>query len=71
MPRLPLIPLIYASQVVNAILLPLHVLALQLLSSDTAVMAEARAGPWTRAAGWVSIGLIVACVVALAWSWFG
>jgi len=30
---LPLIPFIYASQVVNAVLLPLHVVALQILAS--------------------------------------
>ena len=32
---------------------------------------RARTGPWSRAAGWVSIALIVACVGALAWSWIG
>ncbi|MEQ1840068.1 MAG: divalent metal cation transporter, partial [Verrucomicrobiales bacterium] len=32
LPGLPLIPLIYGSQVVNAVILPLHVIALQLLA---------------------------------------
>lgn len=68
LPGLPLIPLIYTSQVVNAVLLPLHVIALQRLAGDASIMGEARQGPWSRAAGWVSIVLIIACVAALAWS---
>ena len=68
LPGLPLIPLIYMSQVVNAVLLPLHVIALQLLAGNAAIMGPARSGPWSRLAGWVSIALILACVVALGWS---
>jgi Mn2+/Fe2+ NRAMP family transporter len=71
LPGLPLIPLIYASQVVNAVMLPLHVIALQLLARDVSVMGAARTGPWSALAGWVSIALIVACVLALAASWLG
>lgn len=66
LPGLPLIPLIYTSQVVNAVLLPLHVIALQRLAGDASIMGDARQGPWSRAAGWVSIVLILACVAALA-----
>ena len=69
LPSLPLIPLIYSSQVVNAVLLPLHVIALQLLGNDASIMGSARSPRWVRAAGWVSIALILACVAALAWSW--
>jgi Mn2+/Fe2+ NRAMP family transporter len=69
LPGLPLIPLIYTSQVVNAVLLPLHVIALQRLAGDASIMGAARQGPWSRALGWMSIVLIVACVAALAWSW--
>jgi Mn2+/Fe2+ NRAMP family transporter len=68
LPGLPLIPLIYASQVVNAVLLPAHVIALQLLAGDETLMGAARSTAMSRAAGWVSIALIVACVAALAWS---
>lgn len=50
LPGLPLIPLIYASQVVNAVLLPLHVIVLQLLASDTAVVGSARPGRLSLAA---------------------
>ncbi len=71
LPGLPLIPLIYLSQVVNAVLLPLHAAALLLLVSDRAVVGEARPGTWVLAAGWASLGLILACIGALVWSWMG
>jgi Mn2+/Fe2+ NRAMP family transporter len=71
LPDMPLIPLIYTSQVVNAVMLPLHVVALQLLARDAAIMGEARSGRASQVAGWVSIVLIAACVAALAWSWIG
>jgi Mn2+/Fe2+ NRAMP family transporter len=69
LPGLPLIPLIYLSQVVNAVLLPLHVIALILLARDPAIMGAARPRAWMLAAAWVSLALILSCVVALAWSW--
>jgi Mn2+/Fe2+ NRAMP family transporter len=69
LPALPLIPVIYTSQVVNAVLLPLHLIALQLLAGDASIMTTARTGPWSRAAGWTSIALVMACVGALGWSW--
>jgi Mn2+/Fe2+ NRAMP family transporter len=69
LPNLPLIPMIYTSQVVNAVLLPLHVIALQIIASDPAIMGAARTTPAFRFLGWGSIALILACVAALAWSW--
>ncbi|MGO4550729.1 NRAMP family divalent metal transporter [Lysobacter sp. 2RAF19] len=69
LPDLPLIPLIYTSQVVNAVMLPLHVIALQLLARDPILMGDARSGTGSVLAGWTSIGLIVGCIIALAWSW--
>jgi len=71
LPGLPLIPLIYTSQVVNAVMLPLQVIALQLLARDPAIMGAARSGTATQIAAWASIALILACVAALAWSWIG
>ena len=71
LPGLPLIPLIFMSQVVNAVLLPLHVIALQLLAGNAAIMGTARQGQWSRAAGWGSIALILACIGALVGSWLG
>jgi Mn2+/Fe2+ NRAMP family transporter len=69
LPNLPLIPLIYTSQVVNAVMLPLHVVALYLLASNEVIMGEARIGQKARIASWVSIVLIIACIIALAVSW--
>ena len=69
LPGLPLIPLIYSSQVVNAVLLPLHVIALTLLVNDPILMGEARVGKVTVIAAWLSIALILACVGALIFSW--
>lgn len=71
LPGLPLIPLIYTSQVVNAVMLPLHVVALQLLARDPTIMGDARSTLASQVAAWVSIALILACVGALAWSWIG
>ncbi|HQQ63040.1 MAG TPA: divalent metal cation transporter [Pseudomonadales bacterium] len=69
LPGLPLIPLIYTSQVVNAVMLPLHVIALQLLARDSSIMGTAISGTGNVIAGWISIALIIACISALAWSW--
>lgn len=65
-PGLPLIPLIYSSQVVNAVLLPLHAIALYLLASNTHLMGDAAIGVKNRLAVIFSILLILACVAALA-----
>ena len=55
----------------NAVLLPLHVIALQLLAADAAIMGKSQSGPRPRFLGWCSITLVVACVLALGWSWLG
>ena len=65
-PGLPLIPLIYSSQVVNAVLLPLHVIALVLLAKNQTIMGDARIGRFSQCAAWLSVSLIIACVLALA-----
>ncbi len=65
-PGLPLIPLIYSSQVVNAVLLPLHAIALYLLASNSNLMGDAAIGLKNRVAVILSIFLILACVAALA-----
>ncbi|MBC3873451.1 NRAMP family divalent metal transporter [Undibacterium flavidum] len=67
-PGLPLIPLIYSSQVVNAVLLPLHVLALLLIAQNATIMGAAAIGSKTRLAAVGSLLLILACVFALAWA---
>jgi Mn2+/Fe2+ NRAMP family transporter len=69
LPGLSLIPLIYSSQVVNAVLLPLHVVALQLLARDPKVVGDAKIGGVSTIFGWTGVVLTVACVGALALSW--
>lgn len=68
LPGIPVIGLIYSSQVVNAVLLPLHVVALMRLTSDSA-SGGARVGPVSLAFGWLGVLIIVACVAALGASW--
>ena len=67
-PGLPLIPLIYSSQVVNAVLLPLHVVALLLIAQNTEIMGVNVIGIKTRSLGLLSLLLILACLVALGFS---
>jgi Mn2+/Fe2+ NRAMP family transporter len=64
-PGLPLIPLIYSSQVVNAVLLPLHVVALILIAQDAKIMGESVIGFKSRLLGLLSLLLILACLLAL------
>jgi Mn2+/Fe2+ NRAMP family transporter len=71
LPGLPLIPLIYTSQVVNAVMLPLHVIALTLLAGNTEIMGGAKLGGASLFASWTSITLILACIGALASTWLG
>lgn len=70
LPGIPLIPVIYTSQVVNAVLLPLHVAALLALARDPVLMGGACNSRPGTIAGLSSLALVVACVVALAFSWW-
>jgi Mn2+/Fe2+ NRAMP family transporter len=65
-PGLPLIPLIYSSQVVNAIVLPLHVLAIFLIARNVEIMGDSAIGMKSQWAAGVSLFLILICVFALA-----
>lgn len=64
-PGVPLIPLIYFSQVVNAVLLPLHVVALQVLAGDRSVVGAAMPGKWMLGMGWAGVAVTVVCVAGL------
>jgi Mn2+/Fe2+ NRAMP family transporter len=65
-PGISLVPLMYGSQVVNAVLLPLHAIALLLLARDPQVMGERAIGFRTAAAGWISVMLMAGSILALA-----
>lgn len=69
LPGLPLLHLMFSSQVVNAVLLPLHAAALLLLARDERTMGTARTGLLVTATGWCFLGLIVACVAAMTVQW--
>ena len=69
LPGLPLLPLMFSSQVVNAVLLPLHVLALLLLGRDQQTMGTARTGPLSTTISWVCLAMIVTCVAAITVQW--
>ena len=69
LPGLPLIPLIYSSQVLNAAVLPLHIAALLLLAGNAEIMGAARSSFRARVLGWVSFALVMACLGGMAWSW--
>ncbi len=71
LPGLPLIPLIYSSQVLNAAVLPLHIIALLLLAGNTDLMGDARMTVGARVRGWLSLALVLACLGGLTWSWIG
>lgn len=70
-PGLPLIPLIYGTQVVNAVVLPLHIVALLLLAGNADIMGDARSSSSARFLGWISFALVLACLGGMAWSWIG
>lgn len=71
LPGLPLIPLIYSSQVVNAAVLPLHIIALLLLAGNAEIMGAARSSSVARFLGWISFALVLACLGGLVWSRLG
>lgn len=66
MPGLPLIRVIVGSQVINAVLLPLHLIALQLLARGDTTKTNG-VGQLAIRAGWPGIALVIACVAAMAW----
>ncbi len=68
-PGSPLIPLIYSSQVLNAVILPFHIIALMILAGSAEIMGAARSSLLVRVLGWTSFGLVLCCLGALAWSW--
>ena len=70
LPGLPLISLIYTSQVVNAVLLPLHLAVLVMLGADASLLGDVVSPRWVTRMGWLSVALTVACIGALAWSWW-
>jgi Mn2+/Fe2+ NRAMP family transporter len=64
-PGIPLIPLIVASQVLNALLLAPQLVLLLRLSADRDVSGKYAIGTMSRAVGWACLALVMFCVIAL------
>jgi Mn2+/Fe2+ NRAMP family transporter len=67
LPGVPLIPVVFASQIINAVLLAPHLILLVRLNRDTRVVEHGRslATGWAVAA-WCGIGLVLASVASIA-----
>jgi NRAMP (natural resistance-associated macrophage protein)-like metal ion transporter len=64
-PGIPLIPLIVASQVLNAVLLAPQLVLLLRLSTDPGVTGEHAISPASRIVGWTCLALVMFCVTSL------
>jgi len=58
-PGLPLIQVMFAAQVLNALLLPFILVFVMLLAGDRALLGPLASGPILLTIGWVSTGLLV------------
>ena len=66
LPHLPLLQLIYFSQLVNAILLAPHLVLLVLLNRDVQIVGNHDIlSDWWSAAAWLGIALVISSVLAL------
>jgi Mn2+/Fe2+ NRAMP family transporter len=64
-PAVPLVPVLYLSQALNAILLVPLLFVLNRLASDGRLMGDHVSGRIVRALSWAATALLIACVVAL------
>jgi NRAMP (natural resistance-associated macrophage protein)-like metal ion transporter len=65
-PGLPLIEVMFLAQVLNALLLPIVLVFVMLLSSDRRIMGELASGRLLRGIGWTVTGLLVCLSLVLA-----
>ena len=65
-PSVPLVPVLYLSQALNAILLVPLLIVLNRLSGDRRLMGAYTGGPIVRVLSWAATGVLIACVLALA-----
>ena len=65
-PSVPLVPVLFLSQALNAILLVPLLFVLNRLSSDRELMGDFVSGPVVRALAWTATAVLVTCVTALA-----
>jgi len=65
-PSVPLVPVLFLSQALNAILLVPLLFVLNRLSCDRRLMGEHASSPAVRAMAWCATAVLVTCVAALA-----
>jgi Mn2+/Fe2+ NRAMP family transporter len=65
-PSVPLVPVLYLSQALNAILLVPLLVVLNRLSGDRRLMGEHASTPVVRTLSWTATAVLIACVLALA-----
>jgi Mn2+/Fe2+ NRAMP family transporter len=65
-PSVPLVPVLFLSQALNAILLVPLLFVLNRLSSDRRLMGEYTSSPVVRVLAWSATSVLMACVAALA-----
>jgi Mn2+/Fe2+ NRAMP family transporter len=65
-PSVPLVPVLFLSQALNAILLVPLLVVLNRLSGDRELMGEHASTAVVRALSWTATAVLIACVVALA-----
>jgi len=64
-PGLPLIPVMFAAQVLNALLLPFVLVFVMLLASDRELMGPLASGRFLAPVGWIATGLLVVLSLVL------
>lgn len=65
MPNLPLVPIMFISQVLNGVALPVVLVFMFLLVNDKAVMTEYTNGPILNFISWVAVALLVVLSAAM------
>jgi Mn2+/Fe2+ NRAMP family transporter len=65
-PSVPLVPVLFLSQALNAILLVPLLVVLNRLSGDRRLMGDYATGPVVRVLAWTATAVLMACVAALA-----
>ncbi len=70
-PGLPLIEVMFLAQVLNALLLPIVLVFVMLLSCDRRIMGDLVSGRFLRWVGWAVTILLVALSLMLVWASFG
>jgi len=63
-PRLPLVPIMLVSQIVNGMLLPFILIFMLVLINKRKLMGEWRNGPWFNAIAW---SLTVVMILLTVW----